>query len=97
MIYSCPCRHMPFPVFAMTMDKSVKASVLSHCLQVSNQEQNPVQSVLKMLRAGGFLLCLPGSSITAFTLDPHTRASSRSLAHCALAPAPTGFRVSWFN
>lgn len=97
MIYSCPCRHMAFPVFPMTTDKSVKTSVFSHTLQVSIQEQNPVQSVLKVFWADGFLPCLPGSSITASTLDADAHASFWCLARCALAPAPIGFGVSWFN
>lgn len=97
MICSCPCHHMPFPVFPVTMHKSVQASVFSHLLQVGNQEQNPVQSVLKTLWAGGFLLHLPGLSVAAFTRGADARASSQPLARCALALAPTGFGVPWFN
>lgn len=72
MIYSCWCHHVPFSVFPMTTDKSVKAAVFSHLLQVNNQEQNPGQSVLKVGWAGGLLPCLPGSRTIAFTLNACT-------------------------
>lgn len=90
MIYSCWCHHVPFPVLPMTTDKSVKASVSSHLLQVSKQEQNPGQSVLKMGWAGGLLPCLPGPSITAFELNV-------CIGSWSLVPALPGFGVTWFK